>query len=298
MIDIAGVVTGIDVEAESQFYFFTDYIVEGAATDIKNVSNSIILGKGLAEKLLITRGDVVQIITTKGERFPLKVVGFYQSGIKELDKVQSFVSISTVQKLLGKPSSYLTDIQIKLTDKNIAPDVAKERARCFKPRQWHAHIGERKLVFEEQRAARQPQLDAGQRLPDRACILVLIGPVFLARHLNLGVWECHARAQPYVGRQPRRQWGKPDEAVQRQHVVAVAEFHVLEQFADARLGGCRVAAEEAFQENLLLGLRDRLGVGEIDHHTARIAGQPARFDADAFQHFDQADNFFNTGDVF
>jgi lipoprotein-releasing system permease protein len=130
-IDIAGVVTGIEVEAESRFYFFTDYIIEGTATDIKNVSNSIILGKGLAEKLVKNRGDVVQVITIKGERFPLKVVGFYQSGIKELDKVQSFVSISTVQKLLGKPSSYLTDIQIKLTDKNIAPTVAKEYAQLF-----------------------------------------------------------------------------------------------------------------------------------------------------------------------
>ena len=130
-IDIAGVVTGIEVEAESRFYFFEDYIVEGTATDIKNVSNSIILGKGLAAKLLVNRGDVVQVITTKGERFPLKVVGFYQSGIKELDKVQSFVAISTVQKLLGKPSSYLTDIQIKLTDKNIAPTVAKEYAQLF-----------------------------------------------------------------------------------------------------------------------------------------------------------------------
>ena len=130
-IDIAGVVTGVEVEAESRFYFFTDYIIEGTATDIKNVTNSIILGKGLAEKLLVNRGDVVQVITTKGERFPLKVVGFYQSGIKELDKVQSFVAISTVQKLLGKPSSYLTDIQIKLTDKNIAPTVAKEYAQLF-----------------------------------------------------------------------------------------------------------------------------------------------------------------------
>lgn len=130
-IDIAGVVTGIEVEAESRFYFFTDYISEGTPTDIKNVSNSIILGKGLAEKLLVNRGDVVQVITTKGERFPLKVVGFFESGIKDLDKVQSFVSISTVQKLLGKPSSYLTDIQIKLTDRNIAPTVAKEYALQF-----------------------------------------------------------------------------------------------------------------------------------------------------------------------
>jgi lipoprotein-releasing system permease protein len=130
-VDVAGVVSGIDVEAESRFYFFNDYIVQGAAIDIKNVSNSIILGAGLAEKLMVNIGDVVQIITIKGERFPLKVVGFFQTGIKELDKVQSYASISTVQKLLEKPSNYLTDIQIKLNNKDMALTVSKEYAQLF-----------------------------------------------------------------------------------------------------------------------------------------------------------------------
>jgi lipoprotein-releasing system permease protein len=130
-VDITGVVSGIDVEAESKLFFFSDYIVEGSAMGIKNVSNSIILGKGLGEKLLVNVGDVVQVITPKGERFPLKVVGFFQSGIKELDKVQSYASIATVQKFLEQPNNYLIDIQIKLTDKNIAPSVAKEYALLF-----------------------------------------------------------------------------------------------------------------------------------------------------------------------
>jgi ABC-type lipoprotein release transport system permease subunit len=56
---------------------------------------------------------------------------FFQSGIKELDKVQSFASISTVQKLLGKPNSYITDIQVKLKDMTLAPAVAKEYAQLF-----------------------------------------------------------------------------------------------------------------------------------------------------------------------
>lgn len=130
-VDITGVVSGIDVEAESRLFFFNDYIVEGSGMGIKNVSNSIILGKGLAEKLLVNVGDVVQVITPKGERFLLKVVGFFQSGIKELDKVQSFASISTVQKLLEQPNNYLTDIQVKLKDKTLAPAVAKEYAELF-----------------------------------------------------------------------------------------------------------------------------------------------------------------------
>jgi len=130
-IDITGVVSGIDVLAESELYHFTDYVREGNPLDLKNVGNSIILGKGVAQKLLAEIGDVVQVTTSKGDLLPLKVVGFFQSGIADLDKVQSYASITTTQKLLGRPNNYLTDIQIKLHDLNQAPAMAKEYARLF-----------------------------------------------------------------------------------------------------------------------------------------------------------------------
>jgi lipoprotein-releasing system permease protein len=130
-IDITGVVNGIDVDAESKLFFFTDYVTTGNALDLKNVSNSIILGKGLAQKLLANMGDVVLITTSKGELFSLKVVGYFQSGILDFDKVQSFASMSTTQKLLGKPGDYITNIQVKLKDIKQAPAVAKEYATLF-----------------------------------------------------------------------------------------------------------------------------------------------------------------------
>ena len=130
-IDITGVVNGIDVMVESALFFFKDYVREGDPLDLKNVSNSIILGKGVAEKLLAEIGDVVQVTTSKGDRLPLKVVGIFQSGIADYDKVQSYASIATTQKLLGKPNNYITDIQIKLKDLQQAPAVAKEYAQLF-----------------------------------------------------------------------------------------------------------------------------------------------------------------------
>jgi lipoprotein-releasing system permease protein len=130
-IDITGIVSGIDVQAESRLFHFSDYVIKGLAIDISKVPNSILLGKGLAEKLLAEPGDVVQVTTAKGERFQLKVVGFYQSGIKDFDKVQSFASVNTVQKILGKPSNYITDIQVKLKDLSKAPAIAREYTKLF-----------------------------------------------------------------------------------------------------------------------------------------------------------------------
>lgn len=128
---ITGAINGIDVNAESKLFSFKDYVTAGNAADLKNVPNSIILGKGLAEKLMANIGDVVQINTTDGNLMPLKVVGVFQSGLQDLDKVQSYSSIATAQKLMGKSNNYLTDIQVKLIDIKQAPKIAKEYAALF-----------------------------------------------------------------------------------------------------------------------------------------------------------------------
>jgi lipoprotein-releasing system permease protein len=130
-IDIAGVVNGIDIQNEGKLFHFDDYIIEGESSDIDKVANSIILGKGLADKLSANIGDRVQVSTISGEIFQLKVTGLYQTGVQDVDKTQSYASIATVQKLMGKPNTYITDIQIKLKDVNTAPRLAKEYAGLF-----------------------------------------------------------------------------------------------------------------------------------------------------------------------
>lgn len=130
-IDLTGIINGIDPESENKLFSFDDYVIEGKSIDINTTSNSIILGKGVADKMLASLGDIIQITTAKGERMPLKVVGIFQSGLKDIDDVQSYASISSVQKLLGESNKYITDIQIKLNDVLMAPTLAKEYEKLF-----------------------------------------------------------------------------------------------------------------------------------------------------------------------
>ncbi len=130
-IDINGVINGVDVEQEKKLFAFNDYVVEGNYKDLSEIPNSIILGKIAGEKMLVSIGDLIQITTAKGERIKLKVVGFFQSGLQDIDKVQSYCSLATTQKLLGVSNSYFTDIQIKLNDINLAPEIAKEFGNKF-----------------------------------------------------------------------------------------------------------------------------------------------------------------------
>jgi lipoprotein-releasing system permease protein len=124
VINLTGIINGINVDEESRLFTFEDYIVKGKAVNLKNTPNSIILGIGVAKKMLVQIGDVIQVTTSNGTRFQLKVVGLFQSGIEEIDKVQSYTTLATTQKLLGKPSSYVTDIQIKIFDMQQAPKLA------------------------------------------------------------------------------------------------------------------------------------------------------------------------------
>ena len=130
-INLTGVINGIDVDAETRLFTFQDYIVDGNANNLINIPNSIILGIGAAKKMLVQNGDNIQITTTNGDRFLLKVVGFFQSGIEELDKVQSYTTLATAQKILGKPKSYVTDIQVKLYNMTLAPALASNYNNLF-----------------------------------------------------------------------------------------------------------------------------------------------------------------------
>ena len=129
-IEISGIISGVDVMAEEKLFAFSDYIIDGKITDLTQ-NNSIIIGKGLADKMLLERGDIIKITTAKGNLASLKIVGISQIGIAEIDDVSSYTSLETAQKLLGEPTNYITDIQIKLYDMTTAPSVAKEMAATF-----------------------------------------------------------------------------------------------------------------------------------------------------------------------
>lgn len=131
MLDINGVIDGIDVAEENRLFQFKDYVTAGHFMDLQHTPNSIILGVGVAEKMLVQLGDVIQVTTSKGEQVPLKVVGFFQSGLRDLDNVQSYCSLGTTQRLLGESATYITDIQVKLTDVNLAPKLAGAYAKLF-----------------------------------------------------------------------------------------------------------------------------------------------------------------------
>ncbi|UFH45885.1 ABC transporter permease [Flavobacterium galactosidilyticum] len=129
-IEISGIINGIDVLSEDKLFKISDYIIEGKVANLLQ-NNSIIIGKGLSDKMLLSIGDIIKITTTKGNLASLKIVGISEIGIAEIDNVMSYTSLATAQKILGEPTNYITDIQLNLYDMTAAPVVAKEFQDTF-----------------------------------------------------------------------------------------------------------------------------------------------------------------------
>lgn len=124
-IEISGFVNGIDILAEDKLFKISDYIKEGKVADLAQ-NNSVIIGIGLANKMLLSKGDLIKVSTSNGNLTSLKIVGISEIGIAEIDNVMSYTSLTTAQKIVGQPKNYITDIQVNLYDKQTAPDLAKE----------------------------------------------------------------------------------------------------------------------------------------------------------------------------
>jgi lipoprotein-releasing system permease protein len=128
---LTGMLTGVNVIQEVKQYYLNDYVVAGNALDLLKNEKGIVLGIGIAQKLSLDLGDFIQIGTLRGEIFSLKIVGLFQSGMTEIDNIQSYVNIKIAQRIMGESNDYITDILVKLQSIEMAPTYAKHLEEKF-----------------------------------------------------------------------------------------------------------------------------------------------------------------------
>lgn len=118
--------SGIEVADEDRLFHTSDYMVEGDLTEIERLSNGIVLGRGLAKRMGVGTGDVVQLVTPEGANRPFKVVGLFDTGSIGTDRARAITSIATARQLFSKNKSYATEVLINIRDFNRAREVAQE----------------------------------------------------------------------------------------------------------------------------------------------------------------------------
>ncbi len=130
-IELNGMINGVDILEEARLFNIDNYIIEGDIHDLSQNENGIILGAGVAKKLSANIGDRVQLVSAKGVQLSLKIVAIYESGLADIDNIQSYANIKTVQQLMGEKSNYITDINIKLHDIDKAYNLSKAYERIY-----------------------------------------------------------------------------------------------------------------------------------------------------------------------
>jgi lipoprotein-releasing system permease protein len=130
-VQLNGTILGVDILDEDKLFDIRSKMKAGRLEDLLSNHNGIIMGKGLAKKLNVSQGDRVVVTTPQGTTITLKIIGIFQIGIGVVDNVRSYANISTVQTILQKDQSYITDINVKLNDRNLAPSVAQELQSKF-----------------------------------------------------------------------------------------------------------------------------------------------------------------------
>lgn len=137
-VQLNGTIAGVDILEEDKLFDLKSKMKEGTIENLITNPEGIIMGTGLARKLKVKTGDRIVITTPQGFTRTLKVVGLFQMGIGAVDNVKSYASIATVQTILQKDKSYITDINVKLYDfknaKAVAPEF--EKAYGYKSEDW------------------------------------------------------------------------------------------------------------------------------------------------------------------
>jgi len=145
-----GSVAGVNIDEEDKMFDIKSNMVSGQLTDLNKVSNGILIGIGIAQKLSLHVGDHITVRVGSGNALVMKVIGIYATTIKQIDETKSYANISQIQNLLGKGRSYVTDIKVNLIDYQKAPEVSAELALLtgYKVEDWVKSNEQLKAAFK------------------------------------------------------------------------------------------------------------------------------------------------------
>lgn len=115
----------------------SDYMLEGKIEDLISNPDGIIIGKELATKLSIDKGDNINVSSSIGQIRTFKILGIFRTGRASFDERQTFVNIKRVQALFDK-SNRINNIIVKLKAPYQARNVASqiENQYGFKSISW------------------------------------------------------------------------------------------------------------------------------------------------------------------
>lgn len=135
---IAGIAFGIKPDEANLMYDINAVMVEGKFDLLKSNPNGIIIGSGIAEKMNLSVSDNINLTSSKGINRTFKIIGVFKTNNSVTDKTKSYINLSVAQQLLKEGNSYITDINVNITDPEDAENVASKLTQItgYKAEGW------------------------------------------------------------------------------------------------------------------------------------------------------------------
>jgi len=137
-LQMPGYIVGIKPDEANMMYNITSFMVEGDFNILKSNPNAIVIGSGVSQKMNVTLGDYINITSSKGVNRSFKVIGIFKTNNSMTDKSKSYINLAASQQLLMEGNSYITDINVNVTDPEHAGEVAEKLTKLtgYKAEGW------------------------------------------------------------------------------------------------------------------------------------------------------------------
>lgn len=121
---ISGLAVGVKPDEANLMYNIKSFMVEGNFDLLKSNPNGIVIGSGISEKMNLRINDNLNLTSSKGINRTFKVIGIFKTNNSNTDKTKSYINISASQQLLKEGTSYITDINVNISDPENAEIIA------------------------------------------------------------------------------------------------------------------------------------------------------------------------------
>lgn len=135
---ISGLAVGVKPDEANLMYNIKSFMVEGNFDLLKSNPNGIVIGSGISEKMNLRLNDNLNLTSSKGVNRTFKVIGIFKTNNSVTDKTKSYINISASQQLLKEGTSYITDINVNITDPENAEVIATKLSEItgYKAEGW------------------------------------------------------------------------------------------------------------------------------------------------------------------
>jgi lipoprotein-releasing system permease protein len=135
-----GISSGLNIIDANKMFDIQSTIIAGNIKDLLSLSNGIIIGVGIANKLNIQLNDNISVTSSIGVIKTMKVVAIFKTSNSGIDLTKSYITLSTAQQLVRNSSSYVTDILVNIKNPDLAPKYVKSLSELtgYKAEDWQS----------------------------------------------------------------------------------------------------------------------------------------------------------------